>query len=159
MSSPQAGGAAQELERASEEVIEFIRSCPEEAWQRKSEGEGWTIAAIATHCALGNDVALGWICQMLAGRAVLETPDTHNAANAADAGHYAGKSKDEAIATMRRTSARSAAFLRALTDEELERGAHHGLLGREVTVGRFLPNFSGHMRGHLDSARATTRTP
>ena len=63
----------------------------------------------------------------------------------------AGATKVEVSEALRRTTERSAAFLRELTDEELERGAMFGLAGREMTVGRFISNFGRHMRVHLES--------
>ena len=52
-----------------------------------------------------------------------------------------------------RTTARTARFLRALTDEELERTAVFGIIGQERSVGRFIANFGRHMRGHLESLK------
>jgi hypothetical protein len=115
------------------------------------DAEGRTVAAIAYHCALGNDVALGWICQLMARRPVYETGDAHDAFNVVEAVRTAGATKVEVSEALRRTTERTAAFLRELTDEELERGAMFGVAGREITVGRFIPNFGRHMRIHLES--------
>jgi len=92
---------------------------------------------------------------MLDWRPVRETGDTHNAANANDARRHDRASKQEVLDALRRTTRRSAGFLRSLTDSELERGSMHGLAGREMTVAQFAPNFARHIRGHLESLRAT----
>jgi uncharacterized protein (TIGR03083 family) len=147
--------AAEDLEAAALELERFIDACPEDEWNAETAAEGWTRAAVAFHCALGNDVALAWICEMLDWRPVGETPQTHNAANAADAQRHAKASKQAVLKELRRSTARTSAFLRALSDEELERTSFHGLAGREMTVGRFIRNFGGHIKAHLESLRVT----
>ncbi len=141
--------AARQLEAVAAEPTNYIQQCPDADWDAVSATEGWTRAAVAYHCAVGNDVALGWICQMLDRRRIYETGETHNAANAADAQRHGLATKAEAVQTLRRTTLRTSEFLRSLTDEELERSAFHGVANRELSVGQFIVNFSRHMRGHL----------
>jgi hypothetical protein len=143
--------AALDLEKASADVAQFIEACPDAVWHRRVDAEGRTVAAIAYHCALGNDVALGWICQLMARRPVYETGEAHDAFNVVEAVRTAGATKVEVSEALRRTTERTAAFLRTLTDEELERGAMFGVADRETTVGRFIPSFGRHMRVHLES--------
>lgn len=148
---------AAELEQSAADVARFIEECPDSVWHRVSEQDGRTVATLAYHCAAGNDVALGWICQMLASRPVRETPATHDASNDAEAIRNANRSKSDVADALRRTTARTAHFLRSLTDEELERTAMHELAGREMSVGQFIGNFSRHMRIHLESLTAAAR--
>jgi DinB superfamily len=143
--------AAKDLEEGAAQVSRFIDNCPDAAWHGRVEAEGKTVAAIAYHCALGNDVALGWICQLLARRPVQETGETHDAFNIVEAVRTAGATKVEVSEALRRTTTRTATFLRELTDEELERGAMFGVAGREMTVGQFIPSFGWHMRLHVES--------
>ncbi len=145
--------AAGELEAAAADAARFVEECPDSDWLRPTAAEGWTVAALLYHCAVGSDVALGWVCQMLAARPVRETPVTHNAANLVESERNQAVTKSETLAALDRSTRRTAAFLRALTDEELGRTANHGLAGRDLTVGAFLPNFGRHVRGHLASAR------
>ena len=142
---------AAELEEVSGQIARFIEDCPDQAWHQPSKEEGWTLAAVAYHCAQGNDLALGWICQMLTLRPVYETPKTHDALNALEATRHAQASKAEVAAALRRSTERTARFLRALTDEEISRAAMHGVAEREMTVGQFMGAFVRHMRGHLAS--------
>jgi hypothetical protein len=141
---------AEDLEKAAGEIARFIDGCPDAVWHSVSRRDGRAVAAIAYHCAAGNDVALGWICQMLMSRPIDETPESHDAANYAEALHNANRTKRDVADTLRRTTERTAHFLRSLTDEELERKAMHGLAGREVSVGQFIGNFSRHMHDHLE---------
>lgn len=144
---------AAELEQAAVEVADFIEDCPDSTWHRVSQQDGRTVAALAYHCASGNDVALGWVCQMLAARPVYETPETHDAANDSEAERKSGVTKKDVSEALHRTTERTAHFLRSLTDEELERVAMLGVAGRQMSVGQFISNFSRHMRGHLDSMK------
>jgi uncharacterized damage-inducible protein DinB len=148
--------AARELEELSLELTAVIAGCSDTAWRRVSGAEGWTVAALAYHCALGNDVATGWICQMLARRPVYETSDSHDVANAADAMRYEQATKAEATDALRRTTARTAHFLRSLSDEELDRSSFHGVAAREMSVAQFIGNFGRHIRLHLASLREAT---
>ena len=143
--------AALDLEHAAAELSGFIRECPEARWTKPTPRDGRSVGSLAYHCAAGNDVALGWICEMLAGRPVHETADTHNAANDAEAARAAQLTKADVLESLERTTARTAAFLRALTDEELQRTSLFGISGREVSVGRFVANFGRHILGHLEA--------
>src|ERR1051326_5037937 len=120
---------AADLESAAAEVERFIRECPDAIWTARSPHDGRTVASLAYHCAAGNDVATGWMCQVLASRPILETADSHNAHNAAEAERSAGVTKAEASAMLRRTTERAAHFVRSLTDEELDRHALFGISG------------------------------
>ena len=144
---------AQELEQAAADVAAFIAECPDDVWTVVAPRDGRTVASLAYHCAAGNDLALGWICQMLSFRPVHETSESHNGHNDDEAVRTAGATKAEVGAMLRRTTERSAHFLRSLTDDELERCALHGIAGREIAVGQFIPNFPRHMRGHLEAMR------
>src|ERR1700730_228878 len=143
--------AAKDLEEAAAEVSRLIDSCPDAAWHGRVEAEGKTLAAIAYHCALGHDVALGWMCQLLARRPVQDTGEDHDAFNIVEAVRNAGATKVEVSEALRRTTERTANFLRELTDDELDRGAMFGIAGREMTVGQFIPSFGWHMRLHMKS--------
>jgi DinB family protein len=150
--------AARDLEAAATELETFIRECPDATWTKASPNDGRSVASIAYHCAAGNDVALGWICQILAGRPVLETADSHNAHNAAEAQLSAGFTKEQVCAALARTTERAAQFVRSMTDEELERHALFGISGRELLIGRFVPNYGRHIRDHLEEMKQALAT-
>jgi hypothetical protein len=150
---------AEQLEQVAAEVEHFIERSPESAWHRVSAHDGRTVGALAYHCALGNDLALGWVCQMLVSRPVYETADTHDALNVIEAKRGSELTKSEVAEELRRTTERTARFLRSLTDEELERSAMHGVAGRELSVGQFMGNFSRHMRDHLETLKESEHSP
>ena len=139
------------LEAAAQEVGRFVESCPDAVWTQTVQREGRTVAELAFHCALGSDLALGWICQLLSLRPVHETGDEHDAFNAAEAERSRRATKADALETLRRTTARTAAFIRSLTDEELGHAAMFGPIDQERSVGQFIANFGRHIRAHLES--------
>lgn len=145
--------AAANLEAASAELAEFIASCPDDVWRKTVERDGRTVAALAAHCAIGNDLALAWILQLMAGRPVLETPDMHDSRNAIEGERFARAPKAGIADALQRSTERTARFIRSLTDDELDRMEMLGVAGREVTVGRFVANFGRHIHGHLESMR------
>ena len=145
--------AADQLEAAAAEVGAFIASCPDEVWRKTVDGEGRTVAALAAHCAIGNDLGLAWILQLMAGRPVLETGEMHDARNLTEGERFARAPKSGVADALQRSTERTARLIRSLTDEELDRMEMFGIAGREMTVGRFLPNFGRHMRDHLESMK------
>jgi hypothetical protein len=149
---------AHELELAAADVAAFIAECPDTIWEQVAPSDGRTIASLAYHCAAGNDLALGWVCELLSYRPVHETAESHNGHNDDEAVRTAGTTKAEVSAMLTRTTERAGHFLRSLTDEELERRAVHGIAGREMSVGQFIPNFGRHMRGHLEAMREAAAT-
>lgn len=148
------GDAADQLEAAAAEVAAFIASCPDDVWRKTVDGEGRTVAALAAHCAVGNDLALGWILLLMAGRPVLETGEMHDARNVTEGERFARAPKAGIADALQRSTERAARLIRSLTDEELDRMEMFGVAGREITVGRFLPNFARHMRDHLESMKS-----
>jgi hypothetical protein len=148
---------AEDLEQAATEVARFIEDCPESAWRRVYETDGRTVASLAHHCALGNDLAMGWVCQMLTGRPIYETEGTHDALNIVEGERSAELSKDDVTEALQRSTRRTVHFLRSLTDEELARTALHGVAGREMSVGQFIPAFARHMRGHLENLKEAAK--
>ena len=146
--------AAEQLEAAAGALVVFVRECPEPTWSAVATPEGWTVAALAHHCVHANDFSLGWLCQMLAGRPLRETPESHARLNAQEARRFSAVAKGEVIARLERTAERTARFLRALTDAELGQTAIHGVAERELTVGQVIPSFEQHMREHLASLKS-----
>jgi DinB family protein len=150
--------AARALEAAVEDLRAAIESCPDEAWHAVT-ANGWTRAAIAMHCAMGNDVGTAWIAYLVSGRDILDDGDFHDRMNGRVADRTAQATKKEALAALDRTRERARRYLLALSDEELDRPARHGILERELTAGQFIANMGRHVRGHTDQFKAGLPTP
>jgi DinB superfamily len=145
--------AARALEAAVEDLRAAIEGCPDEEWHAVT-ANGWTRAAIAMHCAMGNDVGTAWIAFLVSGRDILDDPDFHDRMNARVADRTRLASKQEALEALARTSERARSYVLGLADEELDRPARHGIAQREMTAGQFLANFGRHVRGHTEQFRA-----
>ena len=145
--------AARALEAAVADLRAAIEGCPDEEWHVVT-ANGWTRAAIAMHCAMGNDVGTAWMAFMVSGRDILDDSEFHDRMNARVADRTRLASKKEAFEALTRTSERARSFVLALTDEELERPARHGIAEREMTAGQFMANFGRHVRAHTEQFRA-----
>ena len=145
--------SVRDLEAAVDDLETEIERCPDQEWHAVTSN-GWTRAAIAMHCAMGNDVATAWIAYLISGREILDTPDFHDRMNGLVAERTREATKDEAIAALRRSTNRAAGYFRSLTDDELGQPARFGLAGREVTAGQFLPGLARHVRRHTEQFKA-----
>lgn len=145
--------AIRDLESAVEDLQAAIDSCPDAEWHAVVPN-GWTRAAIAMHCAMGNDVATAWIAYLISGRDIVDTPEFHDRMNGLVAERTRLATKEETLAALRRSNDRAAGYFRSLTEEELDTRAHHGLAGREMTAAQFLPGLGRHIRQHTEQFKA-----
>ena len=141
--------AVRELELAVEDLLTEIDRCPDADWHAVVPN-GWTRAAIAMHCATGNDTATGWLGYFLSRREILDTPEFHDRMNHEAAVRNELASKEEVRSALRRSTTRTTQYILALTDEEVDRSARHGLAGRDLSPATFLPTFSRHIRQHTE---------
>ena len=141
--------AAAALEAAIDDLVAEVRDCPDAAWH-DVVANGWTRAAVAMHCAMGNDVGTAWIAYFVSGRDILDTAEFHDQMNGRVADRTRSATKDEALRALARSTERARSYVLALSDEELDRPARHGIAEREMTAGQFLANFGRHVRQHTE---------
>ncbi len=140
--------AVRELESAVADLLTAIEAISDGEWHGVAPATGWTRGATVMHVAMGNDTAAAWTAFLISHREVLDTPEFHDSVNNEAADRYQHVSKAEAVATLQRSTERTAHFLRSLTDAEIDRPTRHGVAGRDLTAGHFLPNFARHVRLH-----------
>jgi len=145
--------AIRELESSVDDLLAAIDSCPDSEWHAVVPN-GWTRAAVAMHCATGNDTATGWLGYLISRREILDTPDFHDRVNGEAAERHRLASKKEVQSALKRSTARTTRYIRSLTDDEVDRPARHGLGGRDMTAASFLPTFSRHIRQHTEQFRS-----
>lgn len=138
-----------ELDSAVKDLLAEIDTCPDADWHAVVSN-GWTRAAVAMHCATGNDIATGWLGYFLSRREILDTTEFHNRMNQDAAARHELASKEEVRSALRRSTTRTTQYILSLTDEEVERTARHGLAGRDLSPATFLPTFSRHIRQHTE---------
>jgi hypothetical protein len=147
--------AAAAFESANLELLRFIESCSDDDWDTICPGEGWPVAVVAYHCAVGHGVSSRILRILTAGHAVPGTPEMHHAANEAMAREHPEPTRDEVAALARRRAETTARLLRGLRDDQLDLEAPIGLAGGTVmSVRAWTERTSGHVRNHLASMRA-----
>jgi DinB family protein len=154
--SERAQALADQFEQVNQAVIDAVESAPDEAWSRICEGEQCTVAALAYHIGGGHDALVEYIARpIVAGTPVASFGrEQIDAGNADNARRNANGSKAEALALLRDNGAKTAAFLRGLSDDDLDRSALVPLVGQEVGAQAFIENvIIGHPRQHLESMR------
>jgi len=144
---------AVDLEVANSEVIAFAESCSPAEWETVVPGEEWTVALVIHHIAASHQLVNGWIGQLRHGEAVSNTRDDIDDQNAHHASDFVGVSVEATVELLRANGAVTAATIRSLTDEELERsGAFAPADGRPITAGQMAGVATTHPRGHLEHA-------
>jgi len=145
--------AVQDLESAVADLRAEIDRCPDAEWHAVLPN-GWTRAAVAMHCAMGNDVGTAWMAYLVSGRDILDTADFHDAMNGRVADRTRSATKEEALEALARTTDRATHYVRLFTDEELDRPANFGIAQRETTARRFVSNLGRHVREHTEQLKA-----
>jgi len=145
---------ADAVQSANEELIGFAESCSEEQWATLVPGENWSVGALVHHCALGNEVATSWLREMVERGGVPTTSEELDAMNARHAIEFAEVGIAETVALLRSNGAAAIAYIRTLSDEDLDREAVFAPGGgTTVTVERFASVLGRHGLTHLGHAR------
>jgi hypothetical protein len=145
---------ADALTAANDDLISFAGTCSPEQWATLVPGENWSVGVLVHHCALGHEAGTSWIRQMVETGNVPGTPEELDAKNAEHAAQFAGIGIAETVALLQDNGAPAVAYLRTLSDEELDREAVFGPAGGGTfTVERFASVLARHPLGHLGHAR------
>jgi hypothetical protein len=156
--STRAETLAQQFEDANNALIELAQSCTSEQWTAHSRPENCSVAALTYHVALAHPFLLN-MAQALANDQPVQPLDreTQDKVNAENARNNAQGERQAAVDLLRRNGAQAAAAVRALSDEQLDRGqAFASLGGAELTTEAFIQNvLIGHPQQHGQSIRDT----
>jgi hypothetical protein len=149
---------AGKVELAADQLISAIEGCPDGLWTATTAAEGWSVAATSHHAADGFDTTSQFVMAVAKGLPVPAlTRDMIDGGNAKHAQEFAACSKSETIELARTASAKAAATLRGLSDEELARTVAMPLLGEQPLTATQLAEYLviGHPIGHVESVHAT----
>lgn len=114
---------ADRLERGAGALAAFASSLTAEQWETRMPRDGRKIGVIVHHVASVYPVEIQMAQAVAAGKAVTGvTPDDINDMNAGHARDNETVAKEATLALLGRNSAAAAAAIRALSDEELDRG-------------------------------------
>lgn len=148
--------AADDLEEANRELLQFLDGLARERWEAGATPEGWSVLAAAYHVADGYRIHLRWLDLLREGEPVPGTPrdlDAENAQTVADAGEL---TPEDVVAAARTAGRLLVAYVRGVGAAELSASAVHGPLGRaDVSVEDVLEIAAWHVRHHLRGMRAT----
>jgi hypothetical protein len=153
-----AAGLADQFERAVGELAQFIEQCPEATWSAICNAEGWTVAQAAQHVSGQFPLEMEYITAAAEGRALpTYTWEDINGKNDGRAARNKGVSKADVAKELRDGAASTAAYLRGLSDEQLDRKSALALAdGAMVTTQQLIEGgvLIDHVNGHLASMRS-----
>jgi uncharacterized damage-inducible protein DinB len=155
--SERAAALADEFQRAIDEVDAFIDEVSDEGWQASCPAEQCTVAALICHIGNANSGMMQSIIKPIAeGTPRPEfSPEELNKWNAQAAQQYANASREQARELLRAGAAPAIAYVRGLTDEQLDTSFDIPMRPEPVTLEAMVVHgLTGHPREHLASARA-----
>jgi DinB family protein len=128
MPSPRTDALADRLEQGARALDAFASSLTDAEWQTRTPKDGRKVGVIVHHVASVYPVEIQLAQTLAAGKAVVGvTMDNIHEMNAGHAKEHDGVTREEALDLLRRNSTAAAAAIRALSDEELDRGAFASL--------------------------------
>ena len=145
---------ARQFERVHDEFLTAIEPMSPEQWAAATHEEGWTAGAAAHHAAIAAEPLSGFIRAAAAGEPLPPiTPEQLNEINRQHAEAFANVSKDEVVAEVKKNVPPTAALIRSLSDEQLDRQAQTPFAG-PMTTEQIINNvLIGHVQQHLASVQ------
>jgi hypothetical protein len=148
---------AKKFEAKSSEAAAVFERLSDADWKKVTAAEKWSVGVTAHHIAASHETLGGLIRALADGKGGPNIPfDAIHGLNAKHAQEHAACTKAETIALHQKNTAATAALVRGLSDEQLERSG---------TVIAGLPAMSagqlaggllcGHIDEHLGSIKAT----
>jgi hypothetical protein len=149
---------ARDLEAIAAEFAETIKRLPDDRWNQVCEGEGWTVAQVAQHVAGQIPLESEYIFAAARGEDLpAYSWDDINEKNDSRAAREQNVTKDDVLLTLETHVPPMAAFIRGLTDEQLDIKKPLKLAdGAEVTTQQVLESgiLIDHFRGHMKSIKS-----
>jgi hypothetical protein len=148
---------ADEFEQAVWELAATIEGCSDQKWMALCNAEGWTVAQTGQHISGQFPLEMEFIGAGAEGRTLpAYTWDEINAKNDGRGARNSSVSKADVLKELREGAASTAAYLRGLSDEQLDRTGSLGLAeGASVSTQQLIEGgvLIDHVRGHLGSIR------
>lgn len=120
----------------NDEVIAFVKKCPDEEWRKVCPGEQWPVGVVVRHLAASHYGVLGLAKMMVAGEKLPEfTEDVVNQMNHKHAEKHRGCTREEVLKILRDNGASLADYVAGLSDADLERTGHIAAAGGDLTTG------------------------
>lgn len=149
---------ADQFEQAIAEFASTIEAIPDDRWGVARGPEGWTLAATAQHVSGQFPLEMEYITAIAEGRALpAYSWDDINVRNDSRAAENAAVSKADVLRELPESAVSIAAYLRSLSDDQLDRTAELALAGGATVNTRALIEggvLIDHVRSHMESIRA-----
>ena len=148
---------AQRFEDVNRQVMETVQHCSAAQWTATCAGEEWPVRVGASHIADAHRYVRDMVASVAEGRGFPAVSwDEIHAANARMAEQHAATTQEQALEALRANGAQAAAYVRSLSDEQLDRTTPVPLLGNQTLSTQQLIELIliGHPEGHLKSMRA-----
>ena len=146
---------ASNFEQAVADFAQTIEQIPDDKWGAKGGPEGWTIAGVAQHVSGQFPLEMEYITAAAEGKQMpAYSWDDINGMNEARADKNSAASKADVLRELRDGAASTAAYVRGLSDEQLERAGSLALAGgANVTAQQLIEGgvLIDHVRGHMKS--------
>lgn len=149
---------ANQFDQAVAEFAKAIEGCSDAQWGATCGDEGWTVAATAQHIAGQFPLEMEYITASAEGRPLpAYSWDDINGKNDGRAASNTSASKADVLALLRKGAPGVSAYLRGLSDEQLDHSSPLKLAdGAMVTTQQMVEGgvLIAHVHGHLASIRA-----
>ena len=146
---------ADKFEEAVTEFANTVERIPDEKWSAKGGPEGWTVAGVAQHVSGQFPLEMEYITAAAEGKSLpAYSWDDINGMNERRAEKNSGASKAEVLQELREGAASTAAYVRGLSDAQLERTAALALAGgASVSAQQLIEGgvLIDHVLGHMKS--------
>jgi hypothetical protein len=146
---------ASEFEKAVAELAKTVEGCSDEKWGKICSDEGWTVGQTAQHVSGQFPLEMEFITAAADGKPLPSyTWDDINDKNGSRADRNKGATKAQVLKELKEGGASTAAYLRGLSDEQLDRTGALGLAGgAEVSTEQLVKGgvLIEHVTGHLQS--------
>jgi hypothetical protein len=148
---------ARQLEQAVAEFGKAVEGCSDAQWAAICNAEGWTVAQTAQHVSGQFPLEMEFITAAAEAKPIPSYSwDDINGKNESRAQKNRAASKADVVKELRDGAASTAAYIRGLSDEQLDRTGSLGLAdGASVSTQQLIEGgvLIAHVTGHLESIR------
>jgi hypothetical protein len=149
---------ATQFEAAVKDLADTIEKCPDSTWGARAGDEGWTFAGLAQHVSGQFPLEMEYVTAWAEGKTPPSyTWDDINGKNDSRAAQNQTISRADVLKELKTGAASTAAYIRGLSDDQLERKAKLPLAnGAELTTQQVIESgiLIDHVRGHLKGLRS-----
>lgn len=147
---------AERFKSFSSDVIAFVENLSDDDWNKVCDWEQWSVGVTARHLGAGHFAIFDMTGMIVKGEALPPlTMDQVHAMSKKDAQEHADCTQAEALELLRQNSAKMAAFISDLSDEDLDRKGSMPAFGGDVTTEQFMDFIIfQNAAQHFDSMKA-----